>query len=252
MPKSQNSDPPVSAAARVPKTWDFMETTFVALLAYGAYLLIGGLTLTVMLSMQGVANSASPAEFEALALQGRWQGVSVIVGSIAAIAVLWIAVRRARREFTEYLALNWPSRDELVIALVITSILVAAEMMLLSRVGAEGGPSDPTLVVSSAGALFMLLISGCIVGPMMEEFVFRGFMFRGWSQSFIGPVGSILIISVVWAITHTQYDWLVRSFIFVAGLILGYFRWRSNSTWLTVIVHSAANILAFFTLGKYT
>ena len=229
-----------------------METTFVALLAYGAYLLIGGLALTVMLSMQGAANSASPAEFEALALQGRWQGVSVIVGSIAAIAVLWIAVRRAHREFTEYLALNWPSRDELVIALIITSILVATEMMLLSRAGAEGAPSDPTLVVSSGGALFVLLISGCIVGPMMEEFVFRGFMFRGWSQSFIGPVGSILIISVVWAITHTQYDWLVRSFIFVAGLVLGYFRWRSNSTWLTVIVHSAVNILAFFTLGKYT
>lgn len=226
-----------------------METTFVALLAYGAYMLIGGLSLTVIL--QGIANS--PAELAALAQQGRWQGISVTIGSLAAIAVLWIAIRKAGREFSEYLALNWPSWDELVLALLIMAIVVAAEMVMLgpsSRV--ESGASDPTLVVRSTSALLMLLISGCIVGPMMEEFIFRGFLFRGWSQSFIGPVGSIVIISAVWAITHTQYDWFERAFIFAAGLVLGYFRWRSDSTWLTVIVHSAMNILAFFTIGKYT
>ncbi|MBA7682656.1 hypothetical protein ES703_91008 [subsurface metagenome] len=133
-------------------------------------------------------------------------------------------------------------------ALVFTGIVLAAEMMLLP----DSAASDPTLVVKSAGALFILLVSGCILGPMMEEFVFRGFLFRGWSQSFIGPIGSILIISAIWAITHTQYDWLEKGFIFATGLILGYFRWRSNSTLLALIVHSAMNILAFFTMGKYS
>lgn len=227
-----------------------METLFVALVAYGAYFLIGGLSLTVIFGMQDVAGS--PAELDALAQQGRWRGISVTIGSLAAIAVLWIAIRKAGREFSEYLALNWPSWDEVVLALLITAIVSAAEMVVLGPRGQMGsGTSDPTLVVRSTGALFMLLISGCILGPAMEEFVCRGFLFRGWSQSSIGPVGSILIISAIWAIAHAQYDWGARGFIFVAGLVLGYFRWRSNSTWLTLIVHSAVNILAFFTMGKY-
>lgn len=234
---------------RTPRTWDFMETTFAALLAYGAYLLIGGLSLTLIFAMQGVGNSQ--AELNALAQQGRWQGISVAIGSLAAIAVLWIAIRKAGREFSEYLALNWPSPEDLVMALFAIGLLVAAEMMLLPNAGSGTAASDPTLVVKSAGALFVLLISGCILGPMMEEFVFRGFLFRGWSQSFIGPAGSILIISAIWALTHTQYDWWARGFIFVGGLVLGYFRWRGNSTLLTLIVHSAMNILAFFTMGKY-
>lgn len=252
MADPQKPNSPVSAAARAPRTWDFMETTFVALIAYGVFMLTSGLALTVMLVMQDVVWTSSPTELDALAAEGRWQGTALVIGSVAAIVVLWVAIRMARREFAEYLALNWPSRDELVAALMIIAILVAAEMMLLSRAGVQGASSHPYLSVKGAGALLILLIGGCIAAPMMEEFIFRGFMFRGWSQSFLGPIGSIVATSAIWAIVHTQYDWLVRSFIFVAGLTLGYFRWRSNSTWLTVIVHSAVNILAFFTMGKYT
>jgi hypothetical protein len=41
-----------------------METTLVALLAYGAYLLVGGLALTVLMATQGGA-ALSPAGEEA-------------------------------------------------------------------------------------------------------------------------------------------------------------------------------------------
>jgi membrane protease YdiL (CAAX protease family) len=95
----------------------------------------------------------------------------------------------------------------------------------------------------------IFLIAGCIAVPIMEEFVVRGFMFRGWSQSFLGPIGSIVVTSVVWAMIHTQYNWFGRFWIFATGLALGHFRWRSNSTWLTVMVHSAINIVIFFTMG---
>ena len=35
------------------------------------------------------------------------------------------------------------------------------------------------LVVNGAGGLLVLLIGGCSVGPMLEEFIVRGFMFCG-------------------------------------------------------------------------
>jgi membrane protease YdiL (CAAX protease family) len=77
-------------------------------------------------------------------------------------------------------------------------------------------------------------------------------MFRGWSESFVGPIGAIVLTSALWALNHTQYGWFDRFCIFLMGLALGHFRWRSNSTWLTVIIHSAIDIQAFFLSGPYT
>ena len=229
-----------------------METTFVTLIAYGVFTLTSGLALAFMLAAQYGATTLSPAELQALGVQGRWYGAALIIASLPTIAVLWIAIRIARREFAEYLALNWPSRDEVVRAMAVAAILLVAEIMLWSDGGAGGSVSNPFLSVKGAGGLLTLLIGGCIVAPMMEEFVVRGFMFRGWSQSFLGPIGAIVLTSVIWALNHTQYDWVGRFWIFMLGLALGYFRWRSNSTWLTVMVHSTINIFVFFTMGPFT
>ncbi|HXQ06400.1 MAG TPA: type II CAAX endopeptidase family protein [Bradyrhizobium sp.] len=237
-----NANSPVPVSPPTLRTWDFMETAFVSLIAYGVYTLTSGLVLTIMLAMHDGANTSSAAQFQAY-------GAGYIVASPLTIAVLWIAIRMARRDFAEYLALNWPSSGELLRALAITAILLLAESLVLSFVGAGEAPPDPYVSGEHADGFLILLIGGCIAAPVMEEFVLRGFMFRGWSQSFLGPVGSIVLTSVLWGMIHTQYDWFGRFWIFVTGLALGHFRWRSNSTWLTVMVHSAINILLLFMIG---
>jgi uncharacterized protein len=219
-----------------------METALVSLIAYGVFGLTLGLALAIVLAMYDGANTSSAAQFQAY-------GAGYIVASPLTIAVLWIAIRMAGRDFAEYLALNWPSSGELLRALAITAILLFAVSLALSFVGAGEAPPDPHVSGEHADGFLILLIGVCIAVPVMEEFVLRGFMFRGWSQSFLGPVGSIVLTSVLWGMIHTQYDWFGRFSIFVTGLALGYFRWRSNSTWLTVMVHSAINILLFFMIG---
>jgi membrane protease YdiL (CAAX protease family) len=231
------------------RTWDFMETMFVSLIAYGTYTLTSELVFGIMLAMHDVAKTLSPTQIEALATLGYWYGTPLIVASPLTIVVLWIAIRMAGREFVEYLALNWPSSRELVRAFAITAILLVAELVAVSLIGANETSAYPDSSDQQAGGLFIPLIGGCIAGPIMEEFVIRGFMFRGWSQSFLGPVGAILLTSVLWGMMHTQYDWFWRFCIFVMGLALGYFRWRSNSTWLTVMAHSAINTFFLFAMG---
>lgn len=245
-PSSVSARPP-----RAPRNWDFMETLFVALLADGAFMLTSGLALTLMLIMHDGAGSLSPAELRSLWLQGNWQGAAVIAGSPPAIAVVWIAVRMAGRDFAEYLALNWPSTRETLRAFAIMAVVLAIESVVLSYMRANYR-MDHDLVVKSAGGLLTLLIGACVAAPIVEEFVVRGFMFRGWSESFVGPVGAIVLTSAAWAMTHTQYDWFGRFWVFVVGLVLGHFRWRTNSTWLTVMVHSAINTFVYFTMGPYT
>jgi len=47
---------------------------------------------------------------------------------------------------------------------------------------------------------------------------------------------------VVWTSLHIQYDWFYRSEIFAVGLVLGYWRYRSGSTWLTTMAHTFMNV----------
>ena len=239
MQDSNDRNRAVSVAERVPKTWDFMETTFVALVAYGVFSLTGWLTLVVLLATHDSA-ALSPAQLQ-LVPRG-WDSVASILGCASTIVVLWIAVGMARREFSEYLALNWPTRDEVMAALMITVILWLGEIVFRSRT------TSPHLPFSGIGDLLILFVASCIAAPIMEEFAFRGFMFRGWSESFLGPIATIMLTAAIWAAIHTQYDWSGRCWIFVSGLALGHFRWRSNSTWLAVIVHSGMNFFLFLTM----
>ncbi|MDI4236963.1 CPBP family intramembrane metalloprotease [Bradyrhizobium sp. Arg237L] len=247
----ENAKSPASVS---PRTWDFMETTFVSLIAAGVFVLAGQLTISIMLATDGGTTGLSPAQFEAVWMQGRWQGAGTIAAAPATVAVLWIAIRMIRRDFAEYLALKWPSAGELWRGVAIVTMVLVAESFVAYAVG-QDVPQDPTaaplLVVGDASGLLALLIGSCIAGPILEEFVFRGFMFRGWSQSFLGPIGAIVLTSAVWAVYHTQYDWFGRLEIFVVGLVLGHLRWRSNSTWLTVVLHSAMNTVYFFLIGPY-
>jgi uncharacterized protein len=207
-----------------------METAFVSLVAYGVYTLTSGYALAIALAMFDRAATSSAAQFQAY-------GAGYIVAAPLTIAVVWYAIRIAHRDFAEYLALNWPSPVVLLRALAITAVLLLIEYFALAYFGSEETP--PVVSSEHADGFIIFMIAGCIAVPLMEELVVRGFKFRGWSQSFLGPVRAILLSSVLWGLIHTQYDWFGRFWIFVLGLALGYFRWRSNSTWLTVMVHSA-------------
>jgi membrane protease YdiL (CAAX protease family) len=242
----QNNNRPASAA-RVPKTWDFMETTFVALVAYAVFGLTAWLSIGVLFALQDGLEKLSAAQLQALVTQGRWYGFGMIFACPATIGVLWIAIRMAGREFTEYLALNWPGPGDLLRALAVVAILLAVEF----AVSSSGSSANPIVAGGGYGGVLVLLIGGCIAAPIMEEFVFRGFMFRGWSETFLGPIGAIVLTSAIWGAYHTQYDWSQRFWIFVSGMALCTFRWRTKSTWLTVIVHSAVNILVSFSSGPY-
>ena len=95
------------------------------------------------------------------------------------------------------------------------------------------------------GALWLLVIAFCVAAPVTEEFFARGFLYRGWSESVLRPAGAIMLSSLVWTAMHLQYyDWFFFGEVLSIGLLFGYLRYRSNSTWLTVVLHGLNNLAA--------
>ncbi len=210
MSNPPNSSTP-AATVRSPRTWNFVETTFIALVAYAAFALTGGPgAYVIFLMLQDGAQKLSPTQFQELLVQGRWYGVALIVASPPTLAVLWVAIRMARREFAEYLALNWPSPKELGLAFAAAAGLIVAQMVL----SPYRPPANSPVVVGGAAGLFVLLVGGCLAGPIMEEFVFRGFMFRGWSRILPWPGRSHRAhLGVVWSLSHPiRLSWTLLGF----------------------------------------
>jgi membrane protease YdiL (CAAX protease family) len=234
--------PPAMAARRPPRTWYFLGTTVVGLIAYGAMILAE--LATLLLLARHAEPVTSQAELQALLNQGGSIAAATIAACPFVLGVLWVAILIARRRFASYLALRWPNRGELVGGLAI-SFAFLLTWDLLSYLTGQKTPDfaiDSYRTAKDAGALPLLLIAFCVAAPITEEFAVRGFLFRGWSRSFLGPIGAILLSSALWAAMHVQYDGYYVCEVFLIGLIFGYLRHRGGSTWLTVITHGFCNL----------
>src|SRR3954470_15733720 len=85
-----------------------------------------------------------------------------------------------------------------------------------------------------------LMLAIVVVAPVGEEIAFRGFLYRGLMRPG-REVLAIVVISLAWALLHIQYDWLGMAQIFAAGVMLGWFRWASGSTSITIVMHVLIN-----------
>ena len=173
--------------------------------------------------------------------------LSVITGLPAVLAALWLAIRVSRTPFTDYLALRGTSWVNFVVGAVALGVLVMGWDALSRAAGREVAPGFMGEVLQSAradGALWLLVIALCVAAPVTEELFARGFLYRGWSESFLGVPGAILLSSLVWTALHLQYDWFFFGEVFSIGLLLGYLRYRYRSTWLTIFVHGLNNLAA--------
>jgi hypothetical protein len=179
-----------------------------------------------------------------------YDGVLITISALssipAQIGVLAWAARLRGWPPMDYFALNWPKRGELILAII---CVVAIDLLFDALLYVTGrdivAPFQVEAYQSAQNAswLFWLLVAIVFAAPLGEELTFRGFLFRGLARPGF-ELHAIGIISVVWALLHIQYDWLGMAQIFVLGLVLGWFRWASGSTMLTIVMHVLINFEA--------
>ena len=164
-----------------------------------------------------------------------WFGVSVLAAHLRK----W----RAR----DYLALVRPRRGEVVAGVLCLAALLIGFDLLTLLVGRDVVPTfmrEAYLSARNSGSLALFFLAVVIVAPISEEIAFRGFLFRGFSASWLGVSGATILTSAAWAGMHVQYDAFTLSQIFFIGLLLGWIRWASGSTLLTIMLHMLANLTA--------
>jgi membrane protease YdiL (CAAX protease family) len=149
----------------------------------------------------------------------------------------------------QYLGLALPRKSDVVvgvIAVLIFILVVDGLSWLLGRDIVSPFQLEIYRTASAAGYLPWLWLTVAVVAPIGEETLFRGFLFRGWHRTSSDARAVIIMTALLWAVIHLQYDLFFISQVFSYGLVLGWFRWVTGSTILTMLLHGLINSEGMF------
>nr|WP_249225734.1 CPBP family intramembrane glutamic endopeptidase [Tardiphaga alba] len=233
-------------ATKPPRVWKFWGTALWGVLAFAA-MSLGQLTVVAFEVIRSGEDIDLGLIVKAVS-SGTTVALSVIMGLPAVCLALWLAIRVARNSFTDYLGLRGTSWKNVLLGTVALVLLIGAWEVMAKVLGRQSTPSFMLEVVKSAqvdGTLWILVIALTAGAAITEELLARGFLYRGWSESFLRPIGAMVLSSLVWTAMHAQYyDPFLFTQVFTMGLLFGYLRYRSGSTWLTIYLHALNNLAA--------
>lgn len=233
--------PPVASAPRI---WGFWGTLGWALVMFAVMIATSVVALVALMAARGDGPGV-----DATALAG--DGIVVAVGGIAStlplVGVVWLAIRIARNRFADYLCFVRPTGRQFLAGLVAVALLLPAMDVVAWLLGFPITPQvviDALVSAREKGVLWLLLLAVLVSAPVCEEIVFRGFLYRGFAASWLGPTGVVLLTAAMFALIHTQYTWFYLGEVFAIGLMFGAARALSGTTLLPIAMHCLHNAAA--------
>lgn len=235
----------ISATRKAP--WGPWVTLAFTLLIAVVFVVVETLLAIPYLIIKVAGSPSTPIETAANGLQtdGLFIAVAEVLGGAVALgATLLIAWLRRGPPLREYLALR-PVRRMTVLRWLFCTVVLGVVLDGASYLAGYAAVPDWMLhVYRSAVFLPLLLVAFLAVAPVLEESVFRGFLLEGLRHSRLGDVGAVLLASLIWAITHVQYEWFYIAQVFVLGLLLGAARLATRSLLPPILMHALFSAIA--------
>lgn len=113
---------------------------------------------------------------------------------------------------------------------------------------------------SGASQSSVYILSAILIGPIVEEFIFRGVFLNGLLKRYSAWF-SIISISLFFGLLHFDYSMVqlqqdisiqVVNFIqgFILGIILGFVFWKTGSITPSILLHFLANLISIMVLDN--
>ena len=155
--------------------------------------------------------------------------------------IFWL-LRRRKIDLSKNLGLYQFNRNALIYSLV--AYLILYLVLTVYSYAFQISPPEEFIKLIKATPFVLNFLMVVIGAPIVEELLFRGFLFSQLKTTKLGVNGSIILTSLIWTSIHLQYDLFLLIPIFLLGLFLGYLMHKYNSLYLVIIVHAVHNLQA--------
>jgi len=186
--------------------------------------------------------------------------VTILVFELLSLAVLWIFLHHKRVAFRLATALNrvrWRDLGYAVLgflaymgialfALAALPIVFPIDVDQEQAIGFEPGSGTLTLAMA-----FMGLV---VLPPIVEEIVFRGFLFGTLRTNKVNFAWSMIATSILFGALHLLGGagggllWIGFVDTFVLSLVLCYVREKTGSLWGCIMLHAIKNGVVFLNI----
>ena len=182
------------------------------------------------------------AKIRELSVDGDLVSIAFLISLPLILTVIFFVVKKRRKQpVFSFLGFTAVTK-----ATITKWLAIAASFLLANIITGKifDRPPFPDWVISAYNAtdiIWLFFIAVIILGPIAEEVLYRGYIIRVWSSSAVGPIFSTLLLSIIWAATHWQYDFYDMTWIFLLGILLCISRIQTRSIYPAIIIHTFWN-----------
>lgn len=170
-------------------------------------------------------------------------GLLLAVGELVLlIPVWWLAIRKYDLTWRQ-VGLRRFNSESLAAGcglMILSWFFNLAYSLVLAKFDLRMQPDFSVLFANTTGVGW-IFVAGALVAPIVEEIIFRGFIFAGLRDSY-GWKKAALISSILFSLIHMQPAAILP--IFLLGFIFAYLYHRYDSIWPAILMHVSTNAIA--------
>jgi membrane protease YdiL (CAAX protease family) len=178
--------------------------------------------------------------------------VGVIVGFPISIYLLMAAEKtKSIRTLMNRLSVKKINTKNTAICVSLTLCFYASSELLFAYFGIpeESFMEGFKELLSNPITFALMLISTSIVAPILEELVFRGWLFNVLRQKNISASLAVIMPSLFFSLIHLQYQHASTFVaIFISGIMFGLFRIKMRSVSYSIMSHAIMNLCVTLSL----
>lgn len=226
----------------------------VTALGYFGTQFVAGVAVSAVALIAGVSGQVSDTDSGYIA----WQFLFVLFSYGLLIVFLWLFLRSRRTGFKQLGLGRHPAWRDVGYALLGYAIYFGLSIVVITVASALTGINLDQKQEHGFDNLFstsnklMALVALAVLPPIVEEILFRGFLFTGLRKKF-KFVWATIITSLVFAGPHLLASsegllWVAGVDTLVLSFILCYLREKTGALWAPMAVHAVKNSIAFILL----
>lgn len=214
--------------------WPAIQAILAAVLILSIPIVSSGVLVSVITTGSPVLDNGV---FRSMAALGLVQ--------LGVIGLVWLAARRGPHRASDVLSLSHPlpgvARVLVAMGGLLLLVIPYSAAVLYISPDSLGKDLKPFAEMMASPFWWLVLIVVGFGAPLMEEFLFRGFLQSALAGSRLGFVGASIVSTALWTLLHYGYTTAGLIEVFLIGLYFCWLLWRSGSLWLPLICHALYN-----------